>query len=307
MSKFSIIVPVYNVENYIEKCLESIMKQTYKDYEVIVVNDGTKDNSMDIVKKYPVKIIEQENQGLSVARNTGVKHAKGEYIIFLDSDDYIEENLLEEISKSLNNKPDVVRFQIQETFEKKDDVIKYNEIPFEGKNGVDAFNLIVKYHFVENAWCYAIKKDYYKKNKFEFKKGKIHEDYGLLPLVIIKAKKVNSIEYVGYNYLQRGGSIMSNKDYEKTKKKVSDMFELYNYLIEEINKTTLDSKMFKSFISNSMILKICELETKEYKEYKQKLKEIKIYDNLLNDSLVRKIKKELLKLDPKFYYKTLGK
>ena len=114
MPKFSIIIPVYNVEKYIGKCLESVMNQTYKDYEVIVVNDGTKDNSMDIVKNYPVKIIEQENQGLSVARNTGVKKAKGEYIIFLDSDDYIEKDLLKNINKSLDNNPDLVRFQIQE-------------------------------------------------------------------------------------------------------------------------------------------------------------------------------------------------
>ena len=100
---------------------------------------------------------------------------------------------------------------------------------------------------------------------------------------------------------------MSNKNYEKTLKKVSDMFELYNYLIEEIDKTKLDSKVFKSFVSNSMILKICELDKKEYKEYKRKLKKVKIYNNLLVNSFKRKIKKILLQIDPKTYYKMLGK
>lgn len=307
MPKFSIIIPVYNVEKYIKNCLDSIMNQSFDDYEVIVVNDGTKDDSMDIVEKYPVKVIEQKNQGLSVARNHGAEKAKGEYLIFLDSDDSWNKDLLKEINKSLKNKPDLVRFQIQETFEFGNSLKEYNEKPFEGKNGVEAFNLISKYHFVENAWCYAIRRDYYENNDFEFKPGKIHEDYGLLPLVIIKAKVVNSIEYIGYNYLQREGSIMSNKNYEKTLKKASDMFELYNYLIEEIDKTKLDSKVFKSFISNSMILKVCELEKKDYKEYKKKLKQVKIYNNLLTNSLKRKLKKILLKLDPKFYYKTLGK
>lgn len=307
MPKFSIIIPVYNVEKYIKNCLDSIMNQSFDDYEVIVVNDGTKDDSMDIVEKYPVKVIEQKNQGLSVARNHGAEKAKGEYLIFLDSDDSWNKDLLKEINKSLKNKPDLVRFQIQETFEFGNGLKEYNEKPFEGKNGVEAFNLISKYHFVENAWCYAIRRDYYENNDFEFKPGKIHEDYGLLPLVIIKAKVVNSIEYIGYNYLQREGSIMSNKNYEKTLKKASDMFELYNYLIEEIDKTKLDSKVFKSFISNSMILKVCELEKKDYKEYKKKLKQVKIYNNLLTNSLKRKLKKILLKLDPKFYYKTLGK
>ena len=93
MPKISIIVPVYNVENYIKKCLDSIFDQTYKDYEVIVVNDGTKDNSMNIVNNYKVKIVTQKNQGLSAARNHGVEKAKGEYLIFLDSDDYLDKDL----------------------------------------------------------------------------------------------------------------------------------------------------------------------------------------------------------------------
>ena len=99
MPKFSIIIPVYNVEKYLKKCLDSVFNQTYKDYEVIVVNDGTKDNSMDIVKDYDVKVINQKNQGLSAARNAGVKKATGEYLIFLDSDDYWEKDLLKELSK----------------------------------------------------------------------------------------------------------------------------------------------------------------------------------------------------------------
>lgn len=302
MPKFSIIIPVYNVEKYIGKCLESVMNQTYKDYEVIVVNDGTKDNSMEIVKQYPVKIIEQENQGLSAARNAGVKKATGEYLIFLDSDDSIEKNLLKEINKSLKNNPDLVRFQIQEEFE--DETKKeYAEKNFNNKTGEEAFEIIAKYHFVENAWCYAIKKDYYLKEKFEFKKGTIHEDFGLIPLVIIKSQTVNSISYIGYNYLQRQGSIMSGKDYEKTKKKVNDFYNHYLYLNEEIEKTNLKKEIFKSFIANSTILKICELNGKEYKEYKKQLKQNKVYDNLLTNSFSRKIKKLVLKISPKLFYK----
>ena len=305
MPKFSIIVPVYNVENYIKKCLDSIFEQTYKDYEVIVVNDGTKDNSMDIVNNYKVKIVTQKNQGLSAARNHGVEKAKGEYLIFLDSDDYWEKDLLLNLSKSLNNNPDVVRFQVKEVYENSDKEVEHKEQAFEGLDGVTAFNKIVKYHYVENAWCYAIKRSYYLKEKFTFKKGTIHEDYGLIPLVIIKAQIVNSISYIGYNYLQRQGSIMSTKNYEKTLKKVSDMYEHYHYLINEINKTNLDSKIFKSYVANSMILKILELEPKEYKEYKNKLKKDKIFNNILDDTIPRKIKKSILKISPKLYYKVM--
>lgn len=307
MPKFSIIVPVYNVADYLKKCLDSIVNQTYKDYEVIVVNDGSNDNSLQIIKEYPFTIINQKNQGLSSARNNGAKKARGEYLIFLDSDDYWNKDLLKEINKSLKNNPDIVRFQIQEVYENSSNIIQYKEIPFEEKDGKKAFELISKYHFVENAWCYAIKRDYYNKQKFKFSSGKIHEDFGLIPLVIIKADKVNSIDYIGYNYLQRTGSIMNSLNYEKTKKKVSDMYELYQNLIQEINKTNLNSQVFKSFISNSLILKVCQLEKKDYKKYKKRLKKDKVYDNLLTNSFTRKIKIILLKIDPKFYYKILRK
>lgn len=304
MPKFSIIVPVYNVEKYIKKCLDSIFNQSFKDFEVIVVNDGTKDNSMDIVKKYDVKVINQENSGLSEARNTGVKSAKGEYIIFLDSDDFIEKDLLKEINDSLKNKPDVVRFQIQDY---KDGKVtnKYNEEPFKNLDGVEALKKITNYHYVENAWAYAIKRSYYEKEKFSFKKGTYHEDFGLTPLIIIKAKKVNSIDYLGYNYVQREGSIMSSKDYEKTKKKVEDFYNHYKYLISEVDKLKVDTTYFKSFISNSLILKITELKSNEYKEYKRKLKEEKVFDNTLSDTISRKIKKMLVKVSPKLYYKIM--
>lgn len=302
MPKFSIIIPVYNVEKYIKKCLDSVLNQTYKDYEVIVVDDGTEDDSIKLIEDYPVKIVHQKNQGLSAARNHGAKIAKGEYIIFLDSDDYWNKDLLKKISSSIKDEPDIVRFQIQEVDETGNKKI-YEEESFQNKNGVEAFDLISKYHYVENAWCYAIKRAYYEKEKFEFKKGTIHEDFGLIPLVIIKAQKVNSINYIGYNYLQRQGSIMSTKNYRHTQKKVKDMYEHYNYLIQEIDKTKLDSKVFKSFISNSLILKICELEKKEYKIYLEKLRKQGVFKNLLTNTLARKIKKIVLSISPKLYYK----
>ena len=299
--KFSIIVPVYNTEKYLKRCLDSIKSQSFKDYEVIIVNDGSTDNSSDIISKYPYKVINQDNQGLSMARNNGVKKTSGDYLIFLDSDDYIEKDLLKEINNSLSNNPDLVRYQIKEVFDNKSD-INYEETPFDNKNGVEAFKLITNYHFVENAWAYAIKREFYLKERFSFKKGTYHEDFGLIPLVIIKSKVVNSISYVGYCYYQRSGSIMNESDYDKTKKKVKDFYNHYLYLTEEINKTKLDKTYFMSFISNSLILKITELKGKDYKDALTRLKKDKVFDNLLNDSLGRKIKNILVKISPRLYY-----
>ena len=103
MPKYSIVIPVYNVEKYIKRCLDSVFNQTEKDYEVIVIDDGCTDDSIDIVRKYDVEIITIKHASVSHARNLGVEKAKGEYLIFLDSDDYWDKDLLKNISKSLYN------------------------------------------------------------------------------------------------------------------------------------------------------------------------------------------------------------
>ena len=110
--KLSIIVPVYNVEKYIVKCISSLLDQQTNDYEIIIVNDGTKDKSIDLIKKTfndsKIAIIEQENQGLSAARNTGVRHSKGEYIWFVDSDDWITEGCVDKLIPILDGHVELV-------------------------------------------------------------------------------------------------------------------------------------------------------------------------------------------------------
>ena len=112
----SIIVPVYNTEKYLKKCLDSLVNQTYKDFEIIVVNDGSTDKSSNIISKYQKKykniiLIDKENEGLSMARNRGVQKSSGKYIIFVDSDDYVSNKLLEEVDKKIDDS-DILRFQI---------------------------------------------------------------------------------------------------------------------------------------------------------------------------------------------------
>ena len=301
MVKFSIIIPVYNVEDYIEKCLDSVFNQTYENFEVIVVNDGTTDNSMDIVKRYDAKVINQKNQGLSAARNRGVKESSGDYIIFLDSDDYIDKDLLQKISENLSNNPMVVRYQAVDIIEKREE--NHYEEEFSNLTGKDAFSKIVKYHYVEPAWLYAINRKYYLNNKFEFRTGAYHEDFGLIPILIYKSSRVNSINYCGYCYVKREGSIMNDSSYEKNVKKMEDMIKHYDYLIGEANKIKGDNRVFKSFIANSVIMKLTTLNEEDYKKYLEILKKKKVFDNLLDNTLSRKIKKMLVKVSPKLYYR----
>lgn len=306
--KFSLIIPAYNVEKYIKKCLDSVLNQTYNNYEIIIINDGSTDNTSKILESYKsnkkIKIINQENKGLSNARNTGVSNAKGDYILFIDSDDFIEKELLEILNKTINDE-DLVRFQIRILDETNKIIKEYKEETFNNLNGIEAFNKLSKYNLVELAVCYAYKKDTFLKNNYKFEEKTYHEDFGLIPYIIISSKKVTSINYIGYNYLQRKNSIMNNTDYEKEIKKSNDVLKHYKNLIKWSQNIEGDLTIYKSFIANSVILKSLNLKEKDYKNYIKKLKEYKVYDDLLTNNKENKIKKILIKISPKLYYKII--
>lgn len=301
MPKYSIIVPLYNSEKYLDECLNSIFKQTNQDFEIICVNDGSTDKSLDILNKYKedITIINQENMGLSVARNNGVKKAKGKYIIFIDSDDYIEPKLLEKIDGVSKNNPDLVRFGIIEV----DGDIK-KEVPaphFNNLNGVEAFKEIVKNKYIEPAWLYAYNKEFYLKNNFEFMPNMYHEDFGLIPKVIELSNKVTSIEYPGYNYVKRENSITT--DPNKLVKRTNDFLTQGKILLKEKNF----SKEFYSYIANCMITKASCLKGKDKKAYIKNLKKSKVTKYILSDTFGRKMKKALVSISIPLYLKVYKK
>lgn len=312
MIKYSFIVPVYNTEKYLKKCLDSLVNQTYKDFEIIVVNDGSTDKSSSIISKYQKKykniiVIDKENEGLSMARNRGVQKSSGKYIIFVDSDDYVSNKLLEEIDKKIDDS-DILRFQIATEDEEYTKINEYHEEGFESMCGYDAFKYLSSYHFVEPAWCYVIRKNYYIENKFSFKKGVYHEDFGLIPYVIYKARKVKSIDFIGYYYIQRNGSIMNNNDYKKTVKKAFDMLEQYKIMrlfAKNINRKNNLDDYFLSYISNSVIVKARELKKDEKKVYINELKKLNVFDGVLVNTRIRRFKKYLMKHNLNLYLKVV--
>lgn len=308
MIKYSFIVPVYNTEKYLKKCLNSLVKQTFKDFEIIIVNDGSTDQSFKIINNFKqkysnIKLINQENQGLSIARNNGVKKALGEYLIFVDSDDYVELDLLKQVDKNIGD-ADVLRFQIYEENEFYKNKVKEEESSFDMVDGKTAIKLITNYEYVEPAWCYVYKKEYYVRNKFSFKKGVYHEDFGLVPYIIYKADKVKSIDYAGYHYVTRDGSIMNSSSYDKTIKKAFDMLQQYKDLRRnvDIKEKNIDN-YFLSYISNCAIVKAKTLKRKERKLYIKELRKIKAYNDVLVNSFIRKLKKNIMKISFELYLK----
>lgn len=296
--KYSIIIPVYNVEEYLDRCLKSILNQTYSNYEVIIVNDGSPDNSDNIIKSYEkedkrFKEYKKVNGGLSDARNYGLKYATGDYLIFIDADDYIENNYLEKVNDVLerNKDIDVLKFKIKLVDEGGNLIRMENGL---NKEGVTSFEELVKLEFLEPAWSYVYKLSFWKENNFTYLKGMIHEDFGLTPEILMKANKIYYLNSYLYNYVQRNGSIMSSNNKEKLHKKAYDMLYQYDRLIKiNYNK---DTKVYKSFLANALISKTNTLDKDEQKKYKEELRKRKVIDNLIDDTLKRKIKKIIYKI-----------
>lgn len=310
--KFSIIVPVYNVEKYIDKCLDSILNQTYKSFEVIIVNDGTQDNSQSIIDKYVkkdkrFKSYIKENGGLSDARNYGIGKSNGDVILFIDGDDYVDEKLLERLERefAISKDIDVVRFQLRLVDEKYNKFEQPGYSIFSNVSATDSYKLLLKNVYVDVACAYAYRRYFFISNKFEYTKGKIHEDLGLTHLILVKSNHISSIDYVGYNYVQREGSIMTSNNRKHNLRKVYDtLFHFDNYL-EVLQKDSTVSKENKDLLINylikSLMWRSVVLEKKDFNKYIRDLKKRKLYQYFPNNTFKDKLRRLSIKYFLKYY------
>lgn len=312
MKKLSIIVPVYNVEKYLSKCLDSIIEQQYPNLEVIVVDDGSIDNSGIIAKEYVfkndiIKYYKKENGGLSDARNYGVQKATGDYICFIDSDDYIDSNLAKKISSYMEKDYDVIKYKLTTINEDGTSAIKHDGPVFENKNGSEAFNLLyVDDQYLQPAVLYVIKKSFWIENNFAFPVGKYHEDFAIIPLMILKAKSFASTNIYGYYYVQSSESIMRGNDEQKVMQRAMDAIEHYDSMCNKIaeynlDKTTMDN--VKRYYTNCILIKIEELSKENQKRYIHEIKKRKMYKNIKVTNFKQLIKRILLNINVKLYLK----
>lgn len=302
MIKISIIVPVYNVEDYIEKCLESLFIQTLEDIEIIIVNDGSTDKSISKIYKYNdkrVKVINQENAGLSAARNTGLSVACGEYVMFVDSDDFInhKEALIKMYEKIKEEKSDILVGNAYIYFDEE------NQRPL---NSIDKGDFIspldtTKYMIkcLENnnifvpVWLYMYKREFLNENQLEFKQGIYHEDEEFTPRVLIKAKQISIYNNCFYSYRQRIGSIMNNKNL----KRATDVFDICFYM-ENMSKNMSDKYqrlLFRNYLAN---MAIAQIEKYQLKDVDKKIQRF-IFRNSKNYKL--RLKSSILLISPRLY------
>ena len=227
MKSVSVIVPFYNVEGYIGRCLDTLVKQTLDDIEIILVNDGSKDRSKIIVdkylKEYPEKIVylEKENGGLSDARNFGISYANGEYIAFLDSDDYVEYTMYKdmyELAKKENS--DMVECDFYWEYPYKNKRKEDKGIIYNGKK-----EMIEKIRVV--AWNKLIKKEILEKSKVMFPKGYRYEDVEFTYKLVPYLDKVSFLKKPCVHYIQREGSISNNQN-ERNR----EIFDVLDHVID---------------------------------------------------------------------------
>ena len=301
--RFSVIVPVYNVEKYIEKCLNSILNQTYKDFEIIIVNDGSPDNSQSIVDKYVknypeiIKSYIKENGGLSDARNFGVKKANGDYLVFVDSDDYINSELLEKLNEEIEKYPDIdiVGYDFNIIDNDYNYVETINKPYFSNLNGEVAIQkLILGKKYFEPAWGFIYRLSFWKENHFEYPKGKLHEDLGLTLEVILKAQKVSTINYSGYCYYQSDNSITRNKNIiniSKERKKAFDIlyhFDRMDNILKAGDFPKKAKKFIYSYMAGSVLWKLSNIPEEIRGEYIHEIKKRKLTKYIISNSLREK-------------------
>lgn len=311
MKKLSVIIPVYNAEKTLKKCIESILTQQDEEIEIVLINDGSIDKSDEIIQKYKEKYpktisyYRKKNTGVADTRNYGIQKAKGKYILFLDGDDYLDIHLYGLVKQYMEKNIDLIKFKLLREDDKGKLIEKVNGPVFEDKTGEEGFEILYGTDVLLDSPCiYVIKKDIFTTNKLEFKVGTEHEDFGLIPFVIVLSKSMISIDFYGYHYVQVNDSITRNDNYEKTKKKAKDALKQYDEALLKIEKYKLNKKIaqtLKIYYTNAILLKTETLEKKDQKIYIKEIKNRKMIKNIKVKNMKQLLRKLILSLNVRWY------
>lgn len=320
MIKLSIIVPIYGVEQYLHKCVESLLNQDIpsSDYEIILVDDGSPDACPQICDEYAaahknIRVVHRENGGLSTARNSGIKIAQGEYLMFVDSDDYIEASVLNELMKQVErDNLDVLRYNYcnvnacyEEFYPNKDPKrdVDYSESVTDGVSFLNERLGPGCY-----AWQFVVNRKLL--NECIFKEGIYFEDVEWTPRMLVRAKRVASTSNVVYNYLWRSGSITLPTDPIKRKKVIDDKIALIRGFKEQ-SKKVKDPMWFvwmTSFVSMTVLDALVAFSRSERKVYISELMSLNVFPLSMAKEKRRseRIKIKIANVSPELYCKIMN-
>ena len=277
MTRLSVIVPIYNVENYLERCIKSILEFKNNCVEIILVNDGSTDSSGKICERYNnlpgISVINKENGGLSDARNAGLKQATGEYVWFVDSDDVANLDF-QEFAKSVRSKPDILCANYMICQNGTCTLVEQSCLKPENEyTGPMALKLMLKANqYYVPVWRNIFRREYLMKNHLMFRKGIYHEDEQITPFLFLKADKVALLNKSIYTYYIRENSISSSIKWEKN---IHDIFDVFYENAEFFSRNIKDEQLKKMLLNDivrKMIYHLCKHQVpREYaKQYIQK-------------------------------------
>lgn len=284
----SFIIPAFNASKTIKRAINSILNQNVQDldFEIIIVDDGSDDDLRKVINEYSpsdlkyIRYYKKENEGVAEARNFGVKKAKGDYIIFVDSDDYVSRKLLKDIKKYIKKGYDLIKWSAILVDENDEKLEEPEENELVSVSGEEGFNLLYGTDkLMVCLWNYAIKKDI----MLEFTKGEFHEDFEIMPLIILKAEKMIITDKKEYFYVQSKNSIMRNNDKKKEKKKLQDMLKHYDSLVKrssEMDIADYTKENVAIFATYALIAVVNDIDGKNKEYYLSEIKKRKVYKNI---------------------------
>lgn len=237
--KVSVIIPAYNAEKYIKRTVESLLKQTFEDIELICVNDGSKDKTLEILKKIEekdkrVRIVDKKNEGVWKARIDGIKAANGKYTTFIDADDYVEENFIEELHRSIKESDSDISICGFKRIDEKTGKVLSQEMKYEETKIIQNEKNFEEVISINTAlWNKLYKTEILKKTKELSNPPRILEDMMFLCMVYQKTNKISFVNKYLYNYMVLEGSAMNTLKKEEIDSIQNAMLEIKNQYVEE--------------------------------------------------------------------------
>lgn len=283
MIKLSVVIPVYNVEKYLKKCLDSVIYPELSDYEIIIVNDGSTDSSPALchscAKRFPelIKVISTENGGLGAARDVGIDAARGEYIVFLDSDDYLSPNAVPEMLSYLDQEFDILFFDSR-SINEDGRLLKYiHGCSLEGEFTLDVFPELL--FEMPSAWNKLYRRTLFTDNKICYPGRVWYEDMYVTFRLYTHSVKFLSVHKPWHNYLQRAGSITNNKNTERNLEIIPaveamlDAFRsagLYEQYSSQLEFAAFHHEVITSIARVNLADRKSDVQNKLFEDYKRK-------------------------------------
>lgn len=283
MPKATVIVPVYNVENYLVKCVESVLAQTEQDFELLLVDDGSTDGSGDLCdelarKDSRIQVIHQRNQGLGGARNTGIQAASGDWLLLVDSDDWIEPQTLEKtLEAGLREEADLVMFGFRSVDEKGNTLQTFLEDAPKDQ-GVTLSQHPELLLTAPSACCRLYRRELFTRTGVLFPPRVWYEDMRTTPKLLAQARQVVFLDFVGYNYLSRTGSITKNQNADRNREILLAFDDLFSYfkeqgLFEKYRQEFCYLTLFHAYLTASVRVLLIDRKhplLKEFRSYLEK-------------------------------------